>query len=178
MAPGISMLAGEMTTLLDQTIDTIRSITFELGSPELYELGLVPAIKTLAQGSQRMYGIETRFEGDGQPVEGLSEDLQVSLFLAVRELLLNISKHAKAKRAWVKVTREADWIRVEVVDDGSGFNVSDAHCAFYASSGYGLFSVEQRLEALGGAVSIVSELGRGTCVTLSAPLGPDSPDDL
>jgi len=178
MDPGIGMLAGEMTTLLDQTIDTIRSITFELGSPELYELGLVPAIKTLVQGSQRMYGIKARFEGDGQPLGEVKEDLQVSLFLAVRELLLNVSKHAKAKRAWVKVTREEDRINVAVVDDGAGFHVSEGNCAFYASSGYGLFSIEQRLEALGGTVSIASELGRGTCVTLSSPLGPDLPEDL
>ncbi|MDY6988119.1 MAG: PAS domain S-box protein [Thermodesulfobacteriota bacterium] len=175
---GLGMLAGEMTTLLDQTIDTIRSITFELGSPELYELGLVPAIKTLVQGSERIYGIKARFEGDGEPLGGLKEDLQVSLFLAVRELLLNISKHAKAKRASVKVTRGEDGVKVEVVDNGAGFHVSGVNSAFYASSGYGLFSIQQRLEALGGVVSIASELGRGTCVTLSAPLGPDASEDL
>ena len=100
-----SSLAGameEMLSLVDETIQNTRALISELGSPVLYELGFVPAVEWLTQQTQKQHGIVLAFEDDGQP-KPLSEDVRVLLFQAVRELLVNIAKHAQARTAKVSI---------------------------------------------------------------------------
>jgi len=119
-----SSLAGamdEMLKLVDETIQNTRALISELGSPILCELGFVPALEWLTQQTQKQHGIVLAFEDDGQP-KLLSEDVRVLLFQAARELLVNIAKHAQARTAKVSITRSGDQVRVDVGDDGVGFD--------------------------------------------------------
>jgi PAS domain S-box-containing protein len=167
-----SPLAGtmdEVLKLVDETIQNTRSLISELGSPILYELGFVPAVDWLSQQVQHQQGIVVDFEDDGQP-KPLSEDLRVLLFQAARELLINIVKHTKACTAKVSIVRDGDQIRVDVEDDGVGFDSEETGSSVDTTGRFGLFSIRMRLEPLGGHMEVDSKPGHGSRVTLVAPL--------
>jgi PAS domain S-box-containing protein len=167
-----SSLAGnidEVLKLVDETIQNTRALISELGSPILYELGFVPAVEWLTQQVQRQQGIVVEFEDDRQP-KPLSEDVRVLLFQAARELLINIAKHAKARTAKVSITRNRTQVRVDVEDDGVGFDIAEISPSVDTTGRFGLFSIRVRLEPLGGHMEIDSKTGHGTRVTLVAPL--------
>jgi PAS domain S-box-containing protein len=153
--------------LIEQAIIDTRSLTFELSPPVLYELGLVPALEWLTRKIQQDHGVQTRFHDDGQP-KPLHENFRVVLFQAVRELLVNVVKHARATHAQVLVRRDGDALRIIIEDDGIGFEVSKSKTE--APRSFGLFNVRERVEYLGGRVKIRSESKCGTRVTLIAPL--------
>jgi PAS domain S-box-containing protein len=162
----------EVRELIEQAIVDTRSLTFELSPPVLYELGLVPALEWLAHKIQQEHGIQTRFHDDGQP-KPMDEKFGVVLFQAVRELLVNVVKHARATHARVLLRREADALRIIIEDDGVGFEVSNVTVRPDAIRTFGLFNIRERMEYLGGRVKIRSEPGSGTRVTLMAPLKVD-----
>jgi PAS domain S-box-containing protein len=159
----------DVRELIEQAIIDTRSLTFELSPPVLYELGLVPALEWLARKIHQEHGVQTRFHDDGQP-KPLDEKFRVVLFQAVRELLVNVVKHARATHARVLLRREADALRIIIEDDGVGFEVSHLAPKADAIRTFGLFNIRERVEYLGGHVKIRSEPGRGTRVTLMAPL--------
>lgn len=153
--------------LIEQAIVDTRSLTFELSPPVLYELGLVAALEWLTRKIHEEHGIQTRFHDDGQP-KPLHENFRVVLFQAVRELLVNVVKHARATHAQVLLRRDGDALRIIIEDDGIGFEV--AKIKMETPRSFGLFNVRERVEYLGGRVKIRSENKRGTRVTLIAPL--------
>jgi PAS domain S-box-containing protein len=159
----------EVRELIEQAIVDTRSLTFELSPPVLYELGLVAGLEWLTRKIEEEHGIQTRFHDDGQP-KSLDENFRVALFQAVRELLVNVVKHARASHAQVTVRRDADALRIIVEDDGIGFELSQISARHEAPRTFGLFNIRERLEYLGGHVKIRSEPARGTRVTLIAPL--------
>jgi PAS domain S-box-containing protein len=159
----------EVRELIEQAIVDTRSLTFELSPPVLYELGLVPALEWLAHKIQLEHGVQTKFHDDDQP-KPLDENFRVVLFQAVRELLVNVVKHARATHARILLRREADALRIIVEDDGVGFEISNLAAKPDAIRTFGLFNIRERVEYLGGRVKIRSELGSGTRVTLMAPL--------
>jgi PAS domain S-box-containing protein len=163
----------EIRELIEQAIVDTRSLTFELSPPVLYELGLVPALEWLARKIQEEHRIPTRFHDDGQP-KPLDENFRVVLFQAVRELLVNVVKHARASHAQVLLRRDSDALRIIVEDDGVGFEMAQASARRESARSFGLFNVRERVEYLGGKVKIRSQPGRGTRVTLIAPLKIES----
>ena len=159
---------GEVRELIEQAIVDTRTLTVELSPPVLYELGLVAALEWLARKIQQEHGLQTRFHDDGQP-KPLHENFKIVLFQAVRELLVNVVKHARANHAQVLLRRDSDALRIIIEDDGVGFEISNLRARSEIRS-FGLFNIRERVEYLGGRVKIRSESGRGTRVTLIAPL--------
>ncbi len=88
----------EIHEFLEQTIHETRSLTFELGSPILFQVGLEAAVEWLTGRIQIRHGILSGFEGDGQP-KPLDDDVRVLLLQGVRELLTNVAKHAHTQSA-------------------------------------------------------------------------------
>lgn len=166
--PEISKSLAEVRELIGQTIESTRSLTFEMSPPVLYELGFEAAVGWLARQTRQRYGLEVEFKDDGKP-KPLDDDVRVFLFQAVRELLVNVVKHANAHKASVSARRVRGELRVTVEDDGIGFDVSKTGSSD-REGGFGLFSVRERLDHIGGRVNIVSRPGRGTRVTLIAPV--------
>jgi signal transduction histidine kinase len=165
-------LAGttdEIMELVNEIIQDIRSLISQLSSPILYELGFVPAVEWLAQETRKRHGILVEFADDGQP-KPLSDDVCVLLFQAVRELLVNVAKHAQARSAKVSITRDGTHIEVDVEDDGVGFDTGKLAPSVDENGRFGLFSIRARLDPLGGHIEVESEPGHGTRVTLMAPL--------
>jgi len=154
---------------LDQIIGDMRSLTFDLGSPTLYELGLEAAVREyLNEEIQQRHRIKTEFEDDAQS-NPLDDDVSALLYRAVRELLVNVVKHAKAHSVKVSIYKTNDNIRINVIDDGVGFKPPTEGFGSGKTAGFGLFSIRERLNYLGGRVEIESKPGEGTRVTLVAP---------
>ena len=155
---------------LDRIIHDMRSLTFDLGSPTLYELGLEAAVREyLNEEIQQKHGIQTEFEDDSRP-KPLDDDVCAVLYRAVRELLINVVKHAQAQHVKVSIYKDNDNIRINVVDDGVGFKPFAEGFDLGKKAGFGLFSIRERLSYLGGSVEIDSQPGQGTHVTLVAPI--------
>ncbi len=116
---------SECIGLIGQTILDTRSLIFDLSPPVLYDLGIEAAIEWLVDQYQGREGLTIVLSNDARP-KPLDEGMRVILFRTVRELIINILKHARAKNASVSLWREDDRILVEVKDDGIGFPAANA----------------------------------------------------
>ncbi len=159
----------EIRDLIAQTIESTRSLTFELSPPVLYELGFEAAMEWLVRQTRQQYGLSTEFKGNGQ-TKLLDDNVRILLFQAVRELLVNVAKHAQAHNVTVSTRRVGNEIQVSVEDDGVGFDISQTHSHDYKTAGFGLFSIRERLGHIGGHLEVESEPGLGTRVILVAPI--------
>ena len=141
----------------------------EMSPPVLNELGFIPALEWLTEQIQNQHGINIEFNAaDG--FTPLQHEIQVLLFQATRELLMNVVKHAGADKAIVKVSANKQKVRIEVIDDGRGFDKRQAFRTDVSSGGFGLFSIRERIRHFGGHLIIQTEEGKGTRVVMTAPL--------
>jgi len=163
---GVQEACREITALLDQVLARNRSLTQELSPPIMQTGGLVPAIEWLAAWMAETRRLQVVVQADRAVVLG-TEDLTVLLFHGVRELLFNVAKHAQVKTARVEIVLQDNQARIAVSDAGVGFDPTSPETA----RGFGLGNIRQRLEALGGRLEIDSAPGRGSRVTLWAPIG-------
>ncbi len=154
----------EIDDLIEQTNRAARSISFELSPLVLHDLGLEPALQSLAESIQSRYGTPIALADDGKP-KPASEKTRVILFRAIRELLINAAKHADARRVSVTLGREGDELCASIEDDGVGMDPANA-----TGKGFGLFSIHERLRHVGGSMQIASAPGAGTQIRLRAPL--------
>ena len=100
------------------------------------------------------------------------------IFQSCRELLINVSKHAKCEFVQVVMSRKEDRLHLTVNDSGVGFDLTaETTAASSQVNGLGLFIVKQRIVHLGGEVTIKSSPGKGTSVVISVPLAPDMPHE-
>ncbi len=171
---------GAAATTLDNVRDHLlgaiaqtRTLMFNLSPPALYARGLAPALEILGEQMGKLHGIPITLVDAGAPAD-LAEDLRVLLYRAVRELLLNVVKHAHASEATVSLRAERGALAVEVADDGVGFETAATMAASQHKGSFGLFSIRERLDHLGGGFQVDSTPGRGTRVTLTVPLAPTS----
>ena len=166
-------LSASLIRMRDETAGLIamtRGLTFDLSYPVLYEFGLEAAMEEwLREEIKDKHGLEIKFSDDGSD-KPIDDDMRAFLFGAFRELLVNIIKHANAKKIDVAVLGEYDTITIRVKDDGAGFDCSKTRTVITKESGFGLFGIRDRLEYLGGNFKIESKIGSGTVVTLCAPL--------
>jgi len=164
----LQQATAEVGDLIDDAIETSRSLTAELSPPVLREFGLIPALEWLARWMRDRHGLTLHLAAYGQADAG-AEDVTVLLFQAMRELLFNIVKHAGVKEARARVECLDGQIHVTVSDEGTGFDPSQLRVAGGHAGGFGLFSIRERLQLLGGRMEIKSAPGRGSRITLYAP---------
>lgn len=166
--PGEALIQ-EIRKLVGQTIKCIRSLIFELSPPILYDLGLEEAIEWLADHFSQEHGLTIQVDKDEQP-KPLKTEGNVILFQAVRELLFNIVKHAKATAVKIYIQRACNDLRIIVEDNGIGFENNLIDHQQHKIKGFGLFSIHERLEYYGGSMIIKSEKSQGTKITLLMPM--------
>jgi signal transduction histidine kinase len=162
--------AAGVDDLLTQSIQVSRDLTGELSPPVLHEGGLAAALEWLVLWMRQKHGLSVRLRAEGAP-EPASEDLRVLLFRAARELLFNVSKHAGVRKAVVRLSARDGRIELEVADRGKGFDPQALRQGRRTSGGFGLSSIRQRLELLGGSFQVASAPGAGSRFTLAAPSG-------
>ena len=172
--PASPGLIEELRVVLDQAARATRSMTFELSPHVLHQLGLEAAVESLGKRLERVYGLRFRCERDAQPI-ALPEEMLVILFRVVRELLLNVHKHAQARNALTAVHRIADQVVVRVEDDGVGFAPGKLSPAFTPNGGFGLFSAAAQIQALGGHIEVDTTHRPGSRIVVSVPLPASAP---
>ncbi len=159
--------------LLTQMLATSRSLTSDLSPSILYQSGLDAALPWLARRMQEEHGLDVVTQIDAK-VELDDRGVVVLLFQAARELLLNIVKHAGVDTAHMQLDKPRDGgVRIVVRDEGAGFDTASDNAE--RGTGLGLFGWIERLQHIGGSCKIESRPGKGTRVTLLAPLPQAAP---
>lgn len=180
LAASLPEAATQCRTISDQLADTIqavRTLTFEISPPILYDFGLEAALGWLAEQIQEKHGLKVAFE-DGDEPSALDDAQRVLLFQAARELLLNIVKHAGARHATVTIDCRDGHIRLVFEDDGRGFDPAEVRRKTHQNGTFGLFSIRERLRNTGGRMEIDSGPGRGTRITIVSPLQAAPPPTI
>ena len=154
--------------ITEKIIAENRSLIFELSPPVLKEAGLNPALEELAKNILEPAGIHWQIITKGSAEDFQADDsVCVILYRSARELIINAVKHSGASDVNIIINRKQEIITVAVEDNGKGFSYSGG--AEYERGGFGLFSVRERLKALGGELRVVSEEGKGAMLIMSCP---------
>jgi two-component system, chemotaxis family, CheB/CheR fusion protein len=167
-APGLPEDILQVRSWISQAITTTRQLTVDLSPPILANEGLVDAMEWLQRQMHDLHGIEVLLEPVGE-INVADEDVRVLLFQIVRELLFNVKKHAAVDHATVRLECLDGLNVITVIDEGRGFDMQRLSSLPKEARGFGLFSIEERMRLLGGHVTIVSQPGTGTTVSVHLP---------
>ncbi|MEI6530821.1 MAG: PAS domain S-box protein [bacterium] len=162
-----------VTEILEEALLHTRSLTFDLSPPILDQLGLEAALAWLAGQMQQRFGLVVNCQIPGKRLL-LDAKARVILFQAVKELLVNVMKHAQVGEATIRLMQSASWVKVIVQDKGAGF-AQETRKLMQVDGGFGLFSMHERLQYLGGKMEVESQPGRGTKVVLQVPIDKPRP---
>lgn len=159
-------LVDETESALDQALTYSRTLIARLSPTVLFSLGLIAAIHWLTEYFSK-HGLRVQVQSHVDSV-ALPEDYSVLVFQSLRELLFNVLKHAGTDAATVEAfVSDQGHFHISVVDSGKGFDVKSVSLT---AKGYGLFSIQERLEGLGGTFTVRSSPGCGTRIELSIPI--------
>lgn len=169
-APACAEAMEQVDAVLTEALDYTYTLVTELCPPVLRDCGLAAGLKWLGEYMKKHDMAVTVMvsEADGLT---LPEEQAMLLFQSVRELLMNSWKHAGTGKATVTMEREAGVLRLAVRDQGKGFERAAAETPTELCSKFGLFSIQERMKALGGSLEIASASGVGTSCMLILPLG-------
>lgn len=160
--PGVETKLDELSELARDALIEMRSLIFELRPGNLAEEGFEPALRKHVTAIQGRTGLIVRLDVD--PALGrLPAALEGALYRIAQEAIHNVVKHAGAREVQVRVTRLPGEVRMDVRDDGTGFE------AQRRGDGLGLPGMAARAERLGGKFSVASSPGRGTTVSVVMP---------
>lgn len=162
-------LLQEADKVLTRALAYTHTVVADLSPLVLQDLGLPSAVKWLAERMQQ-HGLAVTVQAALPDELTLPEAQAVFLFQSVRELLMNVLKHAACRGASVYMTMAAGQLQIDVRDEGVGFASEPADSP--RPSHFGLLSIRERITALGGTFLIDSRPQVGTTVTLKLPLGP------
>jgi PAS domain S-box-containing protein len=158
---------GRLYELSQQTYQNIKHYAQALRPSILDDLGLVAAIKWLAEEIHKLSGIEIQVKTDVIPL--LSPETQLVLFRIVQESLNNVHRHSRASEASVTVECQGDEIRVTISDNGKGFNLPRQLSEFAGQGKLGLTGMAERVQLIGGELEVISDEGKGTTIVVRVP---------
>ena len=157
--PSLAPRMDRVLELVDTGMRSIRNVARDLRPPLLDELGLLPALHALVEGFGERTGIRMSFDAP-TALPPLSNDAELALFRALQEALSNVARHANASSVGITLSKERGELRLEVRDDGRGFQ---------GDPGLGLTGMGERLGALGGSVQIANAAGGGARLAVRLP---------
>jgi PAS domain S-box-containing protein len=156
-------IVEQVKNMLRDAIERSRSLSHEL-SPALYQVELLEILNWLARHMGQKHGLTVRVEPHGL-VDSPSEPLKAFLYKVVQELLFNVVKHAGVSEARICVRRMRQSIYLSVIDQGRGFDPQKLEQA----AGFGLLSIRERVQSLGGRMKIKSTPGAGSRFLIAVP---------
>lgn len=159
----------EINQYIEEAMQHTRSIMSELSPHMLYDLGFESAIEWLIEQFQKKHKIVFSLKYNSR-IKLLNNHVSSTLFQSVRELLVNVVKHAQAHSVEVSIQRDGKDIRINVIDDGVGFDVPETIYSKSITSGFGVFNIREQLESINGRLEVESKPSKGTRITLVAPL--------
>jgi PAS domain S-box-containing protein len=173
ISPVVGRVVSETDQILSDALTYTRTLVTQLNPPILREHGLAAGLKWLTESMTKHDLVVSVTVEDNVD---LPDDHAVLLFQSVRELLINSAKHSGTNKAWVMLKKQEKELVIEVRDEGVGFEISASGSLIPGglSSKFGLFSIKERMRALGGSFNIQSTPGQGTTATLLLPIAGDA----
>jgi PAS domain S-box-containing protein len=154
-----------MSSLVDNTIQTVQKISAELRPGLLDDLGLVPALEWLAQEFENQTNVQCRLQLHCEMVD-LDPDCSTAIFRISQEALTNVYKHAKATRVNISLKEENDDLVLKIKDNGKGITADEV----FGSTSLGLMGMRERVRPFGGAVNISGKPKKGTTLMVTLPV--------
>jgi two-component system nitrate/nitrite sensor histidine kinase NarX len=173
-SPQMNANLDELTAVAHDAYRDVREAILGLRESSRAGRSLFENLRAYLERYEHQAGIDTRFETDFEQPPSLTPAAEIHVIRVIQEALTNTRKHARARHVTVRATSEDDLVAFIVEDDGCGFNLADV--ALSHEGGFGLQAMRERMELVGGSLSIVSSPGRGTrIVALVAPLPDGTP---
>lgn len=151
----------ELKSILEYSIQDLRDLCFDLSSPLLYDLGLESAIGFLGEKLEQKFGYNFVFNTWARDKKPLGEEVAVAMYQFCRELLINAGKHAEASTVSCLLFQDDERLVLNLQDDGKGFDPE------LCQEGFGLPSIRQRVNYLGGILTVKSTVGAGTTIEIT-----------
>lgn len=164
---------SELETLAEQTIENLRRLTRALRPIYLEDLGLATALEMLVNETSQANHLDVKFQPSGKE-RRLSREVELALYRIAQEALNNIVRHAHAKHANVQLAFNKE-IKLEVMDDGVGFNIPKSPTDFAPSGHFGLLGIRERADLIGAKLEVQSEAGHGTRLLVHLPFSSRRP---
>ena len=166
LTPALQARIKGVTELLHQVEGHLRELSHELRPMMLDDLGLVPAVRFLADLVSRRSNlvIQVNAELAGR----LLPSVEIALYRIIQEALNNAIKHSQAKNVWIQLDEDAGKTLCSILDNGIGFQ-GQASLSEKGKKGLGLIGIQERLSAIGGTLQITSEPGSGTKLLIAVP---------
>jgi len=159
---------GLLKQLIGECIEKSRNLSYEINPPALHRNGLSAALEVLAKDMKDKHGLWVKLRT--QPgAEPDSLTLASILFRAARELLINVVKHAGVDSAVMDVYSKNGMIYFRIEDFGNGFDYDTVRSSQGRGGGFGLYSIEDRINFVGGSMKFKTATGKGCCVVLTVP---------
>src|ERR1700719_113894 len=157
---------GRVEELLNQVEKQLRRYSHELRPTVLDDLGWIPAIRFLAEGVSKRANLSIQIKTT--VVGRLPGPMEIAVYRIVQEALTNAAKHSKASRVWIRIGKKNRIFCCSIEDDGVGFDVRAVQ-SDGKRRGLGLIGMQERLNGIGGTLSIDSVRGRGTRLLIQLP---------
>ncbi len=161
----VQRMLTELESLSEQTIENLRRITRALRPIYLEDLGLVTALEMLTREVGQNHNLKIVFSKLGQE-RRLPAEVEISLYRIAQEALNNVVRHAHASHAEVIIAFSPQEVRLEICDDGIGFQMPRNPADFARQGHFGLLGIRERAELIGARLEVVSVPGNGTRITL------------
>lgn len=151
--------------MVDTGIEKVRAVALRVRPSVLDQLGLQAALRQECERFTAQHGVSCRFESEDR-LPTLSDSNQTGMFRLAQEFLTNISRHARATTATVRLQVKDECLSLEVEDNGCGFDPE----AQNPKSSLGLLGTRERVQAMQGSLNLSSKLDEGTLITVTLPL--------
>ncbi|MEV7631617.1 sensor histidine kinase [Microbacterium sp. NPDC089318] len=171
--PESARALAQLEDLAGDSLGDVRRIIAALAPAELDENALAEALERMLERAQHEAGLRTELHvDDSLPL--LPTAVEVALLRTTQSALANVRLHARASRVVVSLIDDDGAVRLDIIDDGAGFDVTAWERDLESnSSSYGLRFIRARLRELGGGLDIESTPGEGTAISVSVPIHPE-----
>lgn len=158
----------EDISLVDRTIQQVRDLSLDLRPPTLDVLGLEPTLRAYLEDQARRTGLVVHISGHLE--SRLPPEVEVTCYRLVQATLTNVVRHAQARQVWVELHQYEHELQVIIRDDGIGFDVPLVWQRAMRRGSFGLMGVQERVELIGGRLTVESAKGHGTTIGARFPL--------
>lgn len=165
--PALTRQSDQLESIVNQTYLEVRQTLYDLRASQRLHEGFWPTVERQLEEFHRVSGVRVQFEPLRPPQELWNELASVQILRIIQEALANVRRHAEASRVAVTCRLEEQSVRIQVEDDGRGFNVDQLDTS--AVDHYGLQVMQERAEAIGGRLEVASRRGVGTTVAIVLP---------
>ena len=171
--PNLKMIDEDLLfieTNISDAIENSRKITFELSPPILYQFGIIEALHWLIEDLEAKHKIKFQLNNNVTNIK-LSDEKSILLYRSIQEVITNAIKHAKASLITLDISKNKLGVSISIADNGVGFDTSilNNH-QNHSISGFGLFTVQERIQNIQGVFTITSEINTGTTIKIFIPL--------